>query len=406
MIYLFFVESNMEALFEKSYQKFRRINVQHKRYLMDEIDWNSRLIGIKGARGAGKTTLMLQYAKLNLPIGKETLYTSLDSLYFTANTLVDLADQFVKKGGKYLLLDEVHRYSNWSQEIKNIYDDHPELKVIFTGSSIMHINRAKGDLSRRAVMYELFGLSFREYLNFVLEESFKPISFDDLIHSHTAVAMDVVEKVQPLAHFSSYLEHGYYPYFLEGTSVYAQKLSETISLAINIDLPAFHDINPGSVEKIRLLLYIIAQSVPFKPNISKLSERIGVSRNSLVQYIRYLEDMRIIRGLYADAKGIGMLQKPEKIFLQHPNLQFSLAKENSNLGNVRESFFISQLSNLGDVNYTSDGDFAFRDYVFEIGGKNKTSKQLNNIKNGYVVADEMEIGHLHKIPLWLFGFLY
>lgn len=396
----------MEGLFEKSYQRFRNIGMQHKRYLINEIDWDSRLIGIKGARGAGKTTLMLQYAKLNLPIGKETLYTSLDSLYFTANTLVDLADQFVKKGGKYLLLDEVHRYSNWSQEVKNIYDDHPDLKVIFTGSSIMHIDRAKGDLSRRAVMYELSGLSFREYLNFILNDSFNPISFDDLIESHTEIAIGILEKIQPLAHFNNYLDYGYYPYFLEGISVYPQKLSETISLALNIDLPAFHEISPGSVEKIRLLLYVIAQSVPFKPNISKLSERIGVSRNSLVQYIRYLEDIRIIKGLYADTRGIGVLQKPEKIFLHHPNLQFALAKENSNIGNARESFFINQLGQVGDVSYTSDGDFAFKDYVFEVGGKNKTIKQVKHLEKGYVAADEIEIGHVHKIPLWLFGFLY
>lgn len=396
----------MESLFEKSYQKLSFIPLEHKRYLMDQIDWNSRLIGIKGARGTGKTTLMLQYAKLHLPIGEQTLYISLDSLYFTANKLVDLVDQFVRQGGKYLLLDEVHRYTNWSQEIKNIYDDHPHLKVIFTGSSIMHINRAKGDLSRRAVMYELFGLSYREYLNFALNKSFTAISFDDIIHFHTQIAMDIVGKIQPLAHFKNYFEYGYYPYFLEGTNVYPQKLSETISLAINIDLPSFHDINPTSIEKIRLLLYILAESVPFKPNISKLSERIGVSRNSLIQYLRYLEDMRIIRGLYSDTKGIGILQKPEKIFLHHPNLQYALAKENSNIGNMRESFFINQLGQLGDLSYTPDSDFAYKDFVFEVGGKNKSYKQVKHIEKGYVAADEIEIGHQHKIPLWLFGFLY
>lgn len=396
----------MEGLFEKSYQKLLRVPTAFKRYLADEIDWSSRLIGIKGARGAGKTTLMLQYAKLHLPQGKETLYTSLDSLYFTDNTLVALADQFVMQGGKFLLLDEVHRYANWSQEIKNIYDDQPDLKIIFTGSSIMHLNRAKGDLSRRAVMYELAGLSFREYLNFTQGTTLKPVSFNDLLADHTKLAMDIVANMRPLEHFSNYLKYGHYPYFLENIGLYPQKLAETISLAINIDLPAFHDITFKSIEKIRLLLHIIAESVPFKPNISKLSERIDISRNNLVQFIKYLEDMRIISGLYADTKGIGLLQKPEKIYLYHPNLQYALANEQSNVGNMRESFFINQISKLGPVTYTGEGDFNFKDYVFEIGGKNKTNKQVKHIEKSFVAADEIEIGHNHKMPLWLFGFLY
>ncbi|ETZ24277.1 ATP-binding protein [Pedobacter sp. V48] len=396
----------MEGLFEKSYQKLLRVPTQFKRYLATEIDWNNRLIGIKGARGAGKTTLMLQYAKLHLPQGKETLYISLDSLYFTDNRLIDLADQFVMQGGKFLLLDEVHRYANWSQEIKNIYDDQPDLKIIFTGSSIMHINKAKGDLSRRAIMYELAGLSFREFLNFTLGTAFNTISFNDLISNHTVMAMNIVENMHPYEHFGNYLKYGHYPYFLENINLYPQKLAETISLAISIDLPAFHDISFKSIEKIRLLLHIIAESVPFKPNISKLSERVDISRNNLVQFIKYLEDMRIIRGLYPNTKGIGLLQKPEKIYLHHPNLQYALANEQSNIGNMRESFFINQIAKLGSVTYTAEGDFAFKNHIFEIGGKNKTNKQVKHIENSFVAADEIEIGHNHKIPLWLFGFLY
>lgn len=396
----------MESLFEKSYQKLIRVPTQFKRYLAEEIDWTSRLIGIKGARGAGKTTLMLQYAKLHLPQGKETLYTSLDSLYFTENTLVDLADRFVQQGGKFLLLDEVHRYANWSQEIKNIYDDQPDLKIIFTGSSIMHLNRAKGDLSRRAVMYELAGLSFREYLNFAQDMSLKAIGFNDIINNHTAIAMDIVANMHPYEHFGNYLKYGHYPYFLENPNLYPQKLAETISLAISIDLPAFHDISFKSIEKIRLLLHIIAESVPFKPNISKLSERVDISRNNLVLFIKYLEDMRIIKGQYPDTKGIGLLQKPEKIYLHHPNLQYALADEQSNIGNIRESFFINQIGKLGPVTYTPEGDFAFKNYTFEIGGKNKTNKQVKHIENSFVAADDIEIGHNHKIPLWMFGFLY
>jgi len=396
----------MEKLFQKSYQKLYRVPTQFKRYLAGKIDWNSRLIGIKGARGAGKTTLLLQYAKEHLPQDNQTLYVSLDDLYFTENTLVDFAEQFANQGGKYLLLDEVHRYQNWSQELKNIYDDQPDLKIIFTGSSLIHLNQAKGDLSRRAVMHELAGLSFREYLNFMQGTAFNPINFEQLLEYHTSEALQIVEKIRPLAHFSDFLEYGYYPYFKEAPKLYHQKLSETISLALSIDLPSSHDISFGSVEKIRLLLHIISESVPFKPNISKLSERIGISRNSLVQFIRYLEDIRVIKCLYADTKGIGALQKPEKIYMHHPNLQYALASEKPNIGNVRESFFINQLGVLGLIKYPSEGDFAFRDYVFEIGGRGKTNKQVKHLENSFVVADEIEIGHLQKIPLWLFGFLY
>lgn len=396
----------MEKLFQKSYQKLYRVPTQFKRYLADKIDWNSRLIGIKGARGAGKTTLLLQYAKEFLPQDNQTLYVSLDDLYFTENTLVDFAEQFVIQGGKYLLLDEVHRYQKWSQELKNIYDDQPDLKIVFTGSSLIHLNQAKGDLSRRAVMYELAGLSFREYLNFTQETDFEPVSLDQLLENHTNQALQIVEKIRPLAHFSDFLEYGYYPYFKEAPRLYHQKLSETMSLALSIDLPSTHDISFGSVEKIRLLLQIISEYVPFKPNISKLSERIGISRNSLIRFIRYLEDIRLIKCLYADTKGIGALQKPEKIYMHHPNLQYALSTENPNTGNVREGFFINQLGVLGPMKYTNEGDFAFKDLVFEIGGRGKTNKQVKHLDRSYVAADGLEVGHLHKIPLWLFGFLY
>ncbi|MDG5799008.1 AAA family ATPase [Marinilabiliaceae bacterium ANBcel2] len=341
-----------------------------------------------------------------MPQDNQTLYASLDDLYFTKNTLVDFAEQFVIQGGKYLLLDEVHRYQNWSQELKNIYDDNPNLKIVFTGSSLIHLNQAKGDLSRRAVMYELAGLSFREYLNFTQGTNLEPVGFDQLLKNHTNQALQILENIRPLAHFSDFLKHGYYPYFKEAPRLYQQKLSETISLALNIDLPSFHDISFGSVEKIRLLLYIISDSVPFKPNISKLSERTGISRNSLIQYIRYLEEIRVIKCLYADIKGIVVLQKPEKIYMHHPNLQYALATENPNIGSVRESLFINQLGNLGPIKYTPDGDFAFKNLVFEIGGRKKTNKQIKHHDNSYVVADGIEVGHLHKIPLWLFGFLY
>ncbi len=255
-------------------------------------------------------------------------------------------------------------------------------------------------------MYELPGLSFREYLNFTQETAFKPIPFEQFVTNHTNAALEIVQKIRPLAHFSDFLEYGYYPYFKEAPKLYYQKLSETISLALSIDLPSSVDISFRSVEKIRLLLHIISESVPFKPNISKLSERIGINRNSLVQFIRYLEDIRVIKCLYADTKDIGVLQKPEKTYMHHPNLHYALATKKPNIGSIRESFFINQLGVLGPMKYTPEGDFAFNNFVFEVGGSGKTNKQIKHFANSFVVADGIEVGHLHKIPLWLFGFLY
>ena len=397
----------MDKLFEKYYQKLDNTPLRFQRSLLQVIDWSNRFIGIKGARGVGKTTLLLQYIHTHqLPQKNQTLYVSLDDFYFAANTLVDLADHFVKEGGKYLLLDEVHRYPSWSAELKNIYDDNPRLQVIFTGSSLIHLEKAKGDLSRRAIMHELFGLSFREYLNFTQELSLESFLLEDILEHHQEIARKIIRRIRPLAYFKEYLMFGYYPYFIENQNAYLQKLAETIALGLSTDLPASYDLNYGSLEKIRLLLHILAESVPFKPNVSKLSERVGISRNLLLEFLKYLEEMRIARRLYASTKGIGLLQKPEKLYLYHPNLHYALAFHNSDIGNIRESFFINQLSALHQVTYSANGDFKSGKYTFETGGRTKTGKQIKNLKNAFVVADDIEIGHHLKIPLWLFGFLY
>lgn len=409
ILYIFaFSKKHMERLFEKSYKKLDRVagNFHCHRYLLEEIDFSSRMIGIKGARGAGKTTLLLQYAQKELPLDYQTLYASLDDLWFTENKLADLADTFVKQGGRHLLLDEVHRYPGWSQELKNIYDDQPDLLVIFTGSSIMHLDKAKADLSRRAVMYELHGLSFREYLSLTINVTHKKLNWENLLTNHVAIARSLVQTFRPLEHFGAYLKHGYYPYFLESVNVYSQKLEETISLALSTDLPALHDLTPGSIEKMRQLLYIIAESAPFKPNISKLSERTGVTRNTLISFLHHLEDLRIINSLYHSVSGIGVLQKPEKIFLHHPNLQYALAYSDTDIGSIRESFFINQVDAIKKVTYTSEGDFAVGRDLFEVGGKDKQQRQLKNFKRSFIAADGIEIGHEHKIPLWMFGLLY
>ncbi|HEV2482938.1 MAG TPA: AAA family ATPase [Puia sp.] len=398
----------MEALFEKYYRKLQQTVSSFQRSLIGDIDWNNRLIGIKGARGAGKTTLLLQHARQDLPGEGKTLYASLDDLYFTENRLIDLADQFRKEGGHYLLLDEVHRYSNWSQELKNIYDDFADLTIVFTGSSIIHLDRAKGDLSRRAVLYELRGLSFREFLEVTTGNAFSRVTLEELLGKHVDLARAVSGKIRPLEHFKKYLQYGYYPYFLENVETYPLKLAETISLALTSDLPAIHPISYAGIERIRLLLHVIAESVPFKPNISKLSEHTGVARNTLITYLRYLEDLRIIRGLYAAGHGMTMLQKPEKIFLHHPNLIFSLSSSalQADVGSIRESFFINQASAKMPVAYAEQGDFTVGQYTFEVGGRSKKRKQIKHLQDAYVAADGIEIGHQQTIPLWMFGFFY
>lgn len=398
----------METLFTKYLAKLHRSSTKFVRDMIHQIDWDhNRLIGIKGARGAGKTTLVLQYLKqIALPSG-QTLYVSLDDLYFSAHRLYDLGETFVKTGGKLLVLDEVHRYGNWSQEIKNLYDDFPDLRIVFTGSSIMHLERSKGDLSRRAVMYHLHGLSFREFLQIQDIVSWPAISLPDLLSGHTQLALDLTQTIKPLAHWNDYLKYGYYPYFLENKEVYAQKLTETIQLSLELDLPAVYGISYASVDKLKQLLVVLAESVPLKPNVSKLSETLNTSRALVVEYMHYLEELGVLMLLHRDSFGITRLQKPEKVYLSHPNLQYALHQSRPDTGTLRESFFLSQVQPLHKVEYTDKGDFRLdRQITIEVGGANKSRQQLAGLENAYVAADGIEIGYGKKVPLWMFGLLY
>lgn len=395
-----------DKLYRSYESRLRATTTQKKRTLFHGIDWDNRLIGLKGARGAGKTTLLLQHIKEELPLDERTLYVSLDHLFFTENKLVDFVENFVAQGGQYLFLDEVHRYPNWSLELKNIYDDYADLNIVFTGSSMMHLHEAKADLSRRAVMYELPGLSFREFLDFSEDLQLPVVHLQDLLDNHQAIARSLTEQFRPLQFFHRYLQYGYYPYFRENVNLYPQKLMETVNTILEVDLPAMRQISYTTIDKIKLLLHIIAESVPFKPNISKLSERVGVTRNTLVEYLQYLEDARIIKKLYTSTHGISRMQKPEKIYLDHPNLHYAMAFENQNTGNIRESFFANQVGHLFSLTYPKSGDFLVDSkYLFEIGGKKKGTAQLQGQDNAFIAADDIEIGRKEKIPLWLFGFL-
>jgi predicted AAA+ superfamily ATPase len=396
----------MNQLIENSDKQIDLVPSNFIRDYISTIDWNNRLIGIKGSRGVGKTTLLLQYIKLN-NLKEKAIYISLDDLYFTDNKLIDFADSFAKKGGEYIFIDEVHFYKNWSQEIKLIYDRFPNLKIVFTGSSILQLNIGKSDLSRRAVINELRGFSFREFLNYNEKTDFEVYKLEEILENHRTIASEIRKKILPIAKFDEYLKIGYYPFFIENKQQYLYKLKNIINLILEVDLHKAIEITQGSIDKIRQLIYIVATSVPFKPNISKLSEKIGVTRNSLKLFFNLLEESQIIHQLHNSVKGVSLLSKPEKIYLYHPNLLFAIADANTNVGNLRETFFINQLSAKHKVDYNEIGDFFVDDkYIFEVGGKNKTRKQIAGIKNSYTAKDDIETGYENEIPLWLFGFLY
>lgn len=397
----------MNRLFETHIKKVERTDVGFVRNLMNEIDWNARLIGLKGARGVGKTTLLLQRCKLYHKLDGSSLYVSVDNIWFSEHKLYDFASDFAKKGGRYLFLDEVHKYPNWSQELKNIYDDFPELNIVFTGSSLLEIINAKADLSRRAVVYEMQGFSFREYLNMTLKLNLQSYSLYEILENHIMIAQNVLKEVKVLKYFEHYLKYGYYPYYNELPDLYYSRVNEVVNLIIETEIPLLRSVDIAYTRKIKQLLLIISESAPFVPNVSKLSERIGITRNALLSYLNALNESCLIISAHKSSGGISVLQKPDKIYLENPNLMYALSDSNVNMGNVRETFFANQLQYKYKINVSEHSDFYVdNQYTFEIGGKDKGKKQINAISDSYVVSDDIEYGFNEKIPLWLFGFLY
>jgi hypothetical protein len=397
----------MEELFAIQEQFLSTLS-KKERYLMSEIDWSNRLIGIKGARGTGKTTLLFQYIKKELLKNAEPLYVSLDNLFFLENTMVSLAKEFVLRGGTHLFLDEVHKYPQWSRELKLIYDQFPNLKIVFTSSSMLEIYKGESDLSRRVVTYHLKELSFREYILFETGYELPKVSLEDLLKNHKEIAKNVKKFIPtPIKEFEDYLRYGAYPYYLENKNSYIIKLRQTINLILETDLMAIENMTYEDSRKIKKLLVAIAESVPFVPNITKLSERLGISRVFLLNAIKILNRADLVMELYRPTKGVGALTKPEKLYLNNSNLLYALGKNNVEIGAIRETFFANQMENIYEIHLAEKGDFLVeKTYTFEIGGKGKTSKQISGIKNGYIVRDDMEVGSLNVIPLYLFGFLY
>jgi predicted AAA+ superfamily ATPase len=396
----------MEQLLEKSAALVKRISVKKKRYLYHEINWNNRLIGVKGARGTGKTTLLLQKLKELQLLPTQGTYWSLDDFYFTTHSLVETAEKFFKKGGQYLFLDEVHKYENWSIHIKNLYDFYPDLNIVFTGSSIIDISREEGDLSRRMLMYTLSGLSYREYLAFNDLYNFEPIALEGILSVNREWAEIFPPEFRPLAHFQDYLQYGYYPFSMEDKQGYATRLQQLVRLIVEYDMAELKGFDIRNAKKMLQLLNVVAANVPFQPNISNIATKSDIHRNSVVSYLHFLEQAQLIKLLYASGISLATLQKPEKVYLDNPNLAFAFSTSSPNVGNLRETYFISQVAVRHKVSYPKQGDFLVDDeYTFEVGGKDKTSKQIDTIKNGFVVADDVEFP-ITKLPLWLFGFLY
>ena len=369
------------------------------RYMYHRINWKNRMIGLTGPRGVGKTTLILQYIKENLP-REQSLYVTAEDFYFANNKLVDLAGEFEKMGGKYLFIDEIHKYKEWSKELKLIYDYHPGLNVVFTGSSILDINKGASDLSRRAVMYSMQGLSFREYLELFHGISFPCYSLSDIL-THQ---VNMPEGFHPLPYFMSYLKQGYYPFALEDD--FEMRLQQIINQTIESDIPQYADINASTARKLKRLLAIIAQSVPFKPNISSIATLLEASRNNIADYCLYIEEAGLIAQLRDATGGIRGLGKVDKIYLDNPNLIYSLGQTHADTGNVRETFFFNQMRVNHDVIVSPVSDFLIDDITFEVGGKNKKQKQIRDIGKAYVVKDGIETGYMNVVPLWQFGLEY
>lgn len=404
-----FVKANkMEKLHEKFIQKIQNIDTDFTRSILHEINWDARLIGIKGARGIGKTTLLLQHIKIQLAQKlQQTLYVSLDAIWFTNNSLTDLADAFVKQGGEYLFLDEVHKYPNWSQEIKNIYDDYPKLHIVFTGSSLLEILNARADLSRRAVIYSMQGFSLREYISLESGIALPSYTLDEIVENHFEIAQKITAIVKPFMYFQKYLQTGYYPFYREQEDLYQQRLGEVINMILEVELPLLRQIDIAYVHRIKQLLVLLTESVPFTPNVTKISARIGINRATMLSYLHYLDESELTTHVNNETGGLNKLQKPTKLYLNNTNLMYLLQHVEINIGTYRETFFANQLKYRNKISIPSQGDFLVNQkYTFEIGGKDKTKKQLEGIEHGFIAADTIEVGFGNKIPLWLFGFLY
>lgn len=389
----------MEQLFEYFKRKLNETPTDLVRYKYEEIKWRGHAFGLVGPRGVGKSTMLLQHIKTQLEI-KNTLYVSADHLYFTSHTLVDLADRFYKMGGKHLFIDEIHKYDGWSAEVKQIFDSYSDLQLVISGSSILEITKGMADLSRRVPIYEMQGLSFREYLHLFHGIKMDVVNMEKLLqHEYEIPGID-----HPLPLFHDYLRRGYYPFGSD--AAYDIELMQVVVQTMESDIPIYLNTNVSVGRKLKQLLMVVAESVPFKPVMQKLADVTGINRNYIQDYLMYMERAGMIAQLRDAVGGIRGLGKTEKIYLDNTNLIYVLAPKQADLGNIRETFFMNQMRIVGDVMCSPVSDFLVDGMTFEIGGRKKGQKQISEVNNGYVVKDDIETGYANVLPLWAFGLLY
>lgn len=388
-----------DSLYAYMREVLKQTPISFSRYAYAQINWDSRLIGIMGPRGVGKSTMVLQRILNRRTVGAH-LYVSADHIYFSSHTLVGLADDFVKEGGTDLYIDEVHKYKNWSRELKQIYDVHPHLHVVFTGSSVLDIQKGEADLSRRALMYRMQGLSFREYLELFHGIKVMVYSLEDIL----AHQVDIPELPHPLPLFRRYLQEGYYPFSAEGE--FEQRMGQVISQTIEVDIPQYADMKASTARKLKQMLAVVSRLAPYKPNAENLATEIGVSKNNIPEYLVYLEKAGMIGQLRDDTGGMRGLGKVEKVYIDNPNLMTVLAGGKPEIGNLRETFFYNQMRVANDVIASRESDFCIDKYTFELGGRHKGRKQIENVPDGIIVKDDIEYGHGIVVPLWQFGLNY
>jgi hypothetical protein len=386
------------------------VSLDFVRSLMDEIDWNERLLMIKGQKGVGKTTLMTQrimqmFGPTNTT---EVLYVSLDNIYFGTHKLLDFIEQFHAQGGKYLFMDEVHKYKGWSLEVKNAYDEFTDLHMVLSGSSLINLSDGEADLSRRCISYTMLGLSFREYLQMFHQKAFRRKTLQEILTNGNSICAEVNAQVRPLPLFSEYLRYGYYPFLKESQSNYYVRIENIVNTTIEVELPQLRKLDIGNIRKIKSLLGILSSNVPYALDTVKLSKMAELSRTTLLQYLQNLSEARLIQLLYSDVTNVKRLQKPDKIYMENPNMLHALATTQVNEGTEREVFLINQLSSKHVVEYSkTSADFTIdHHYTIEAGGRSKDGKQIAGVVHSYIASADEEYVLGNKIPLWLFGFLY
>ena len=398
----------METLFKKHRILISQVNTRIVRQLMHTIDWEKQLVAIRGSRGVGKTTLMRQYIKLNYGENAgEALYCVMDSMYFTNHTLLDMAEQFHSLGGKHLFLDEVHKYPTWSKEIKEIIDLWPDLKITFTGSSLLQILNSQADLSRRVLSYHMSGLSFREFIHFYKGIEIPCHTLEEILDNADSICQEIRKICNPQQLFEEYLRVGYYPFYDGNETEYYSRLENVVSFIIDQEMPQFCNVEQAYTRKLKALLMFLCDNPPYEVNITKLSAYLEINKNTVLSYLSSMNRAELLYLLYTDNKSVTKMQKPDKIYIQNTNILYALSSQ-INLGTIRECFVVNQLSPQHVVEYGKDKDDFKIDgkITFEVGGKEKSFQQIANVANSYILADNLDFPIGKKLPIWLIGLIY